>query len=132
MINRMIKPCEAAPSVTQTTASTVERSPDIPLVTHGGLARTAATPSKAERRAGPREFLRGLAHLTPFAALRGTDLGVEDRLARRWPLRGIAVGSGVVVGGWVGLARALDVSGPAAHVAGRHGGDPAAVADACR
>src|SRR4030095_6199122 len=30
MIKRMIKPCDAAPSVTQTTAGIVERSPDIP------------------------------------------------------------------------------------------------------
>jgi hypothetical protein len=30
MIKRMIKPGDAAPSVTQTTAGIVERSPDIP------------------------------------------------------------------------------------------------------
>jgi hypothetical protein len=33
MIKRMIKPCGAAPSATQTTATTVERAPDIHLVT---------------------------------------------------------------------------------------------------
>ena len=47
-------------------------------------------------------------------------------------LRGIAVGSGVVVGACVGLAHLLDDRRPAAHVAGRPGGDPAAVANACR
>jgi hypothetical protein len=50
MIKRMIKPCDAAPSVTQTTAGIVERSPDIPS---GGAwrtdARTAATPSSEQR-----------------------------------------------------------------------------------
>jgi hypothetical protein len=50
MIKRMIKPGDAAPSVTQTTAGIVERSPDIPS---GGAwrtgARTAATPSSEQR-----------------------------------------------------------------------------------
>jgi hypothetical protein len=39
MIKRMIKPCDAAPSVTQTTAGIVERSPDIPS---GDAWRTGA------------------------------------------------------------------------------------------
>ena len=50
MINRMIKPCDAAPSVTQTTAGTVERSPDIPSGDAWRTgARTAATPSSEQR-----------------------------------------------------------------------------------
>jgi hypothetical protein len=46
----MIKPCGAAPSITQTTTSTVERSPDIPSgdAWRTGV-RTAATPSSEQR-----------------------------------------------------------------------------------
>jgi hypothetical protein len=50
MIKRMIKPCDAAPSVTQTTAGTVERSPDIPsgdAWRTGG--RTVVAPSSEQR-----------------------------------------------------------------------------------
>jgi hypothetical protein len=50
MIKRMIKPCDAAPTVTQTTAGTVERSPDIPSGAPwrtGG--RTAVAPSSEQR-----------------------------------------------------------------------------------
>jgi hypothetical protein len=50
MIKRMIKPCEAAPSVTQTTAGTVERSPDIPSGDAWRTgARTAVAPSSEQR-----------------------------------------------------------------------------------
>src|SRR5215211_9359234 len=45
MIKRMIKPCDAAPSVTQTTAGIVEQSPDI---LSGEAWRTAATPSSEQ------------------------------------------------------------------------------------
>jgi hypothetical protein len=69
MIKRMIKPGDAAPSVTQTTAGIVEWSPDIPSGDAWQTgARTAATPSSEQRITRQARIVHGVLARAVLAA----------------------------------------------------------------
>jgi hypothetical protein len=75
MIKRMIKPCDAAPSVTQTTAGIVERSPDIPSGDAGWTATRTAT-GRSRRAADYKSIHDRLAQCRPHCSGRVRRPGV--------------------------------------------------------